>query len=95
MPTNQLAADIYAAVVADVEAEDTLYVTDRPDPDYDFMLRSFSDLHDFVDANEYLIEALGDDYGQADNARWNALADAVDALLKANPIMLMEARANA
>jgi hypothetical protein len=81
---------IYAEIVDDVEAEDTLYVTDRPDPDYDFMLRSFSELHDFTDANVYLIDALGD--REVDDPLWNALADAVDALLKATPIMLMEAR---
>jgi hypothetical protein len=91
-----LAQDIYATIVADVEADDTLYVTDRPDPDYDFMLRSFSELHDFVDANMYLVDALGEDEAMCfddggDNV-WNALADAVDALLKANPIMLLEAR---
>ena len=86
------AAAVYAAVVADVEADDTLYRADRPTPDYDFMLRSFSDLHDFVDANEYLIDVLGDEEEIGDETRWNALSNAVDALLKANPIMLMEAR---
>jgi len=87
---NQIAADIYDEIVDDVEAEDTLYDTDRPDPSYDFMLRSFSDLHDFTDANMYLVDALGD--RDVDDPLWNALADAVDALLKDAPIMLMEAR---
>jgi hypothetical protein len=90
------AAAIYATIVEDVEAEDTLYRTDRPTADYDYMLRSFSELHDFTDANMYLVDVLGEDEamcfdGDGDN-KWNALADAVDALLKANPIMLMEAR---
>ena len=87
---NRLAADIYAEIVSDVEAEDTLYVTDRPTPDYDFMLRSFSELHDFTDANMYLVDALGD--RDVDDPLWNAVADAVDALLKAKPVMLMEGR---
>ena len=87
---SEMAAEIYAEIELDVEAEDTLYVTDRPDTDYDFMLRSFSELHDFTDANMYLVDALGD--REIDDPLWNALADAVDALLKAKPIMLMEAR---
>lgn len=88
-----LAQDVYDAIVADVEDPEGPYYTDRPDPDYDFMLRSFAELHDFCDANEYLIDALP--YDSTDSRfdqDCNDLADAVDALLKANPIMLLEAR---
>lgn len=90
-----LAQDVYDAIVADVDDPNGLYYTDRPDPDYDFMLRSFSELHDFCDANTYLIDALGEDAQMStdeDMKVWNDLADAVDALLKAKPLMLLEAR---
>lgn len=88
------AAAVYAAIAADVADPEGPYYTDRPEPDYDFMLRSFSELHDFCDADQYLIDALGDDepmcFDDLGDNKWNALVDAVDALLKAKPLMLLE-----
>jgi len=63
---------------------DGLYEDDAP-----VVLDGFMRLHDFVDANDYVLEALG--WLPFDDPEWeyvNAITDAVDTLLFEQPIVV-------
>lgn len=78
--TAEKAKQVLDLVHADIR--DGIYT---PVPSTVNELQSFTDLHDYVDANEYLADVMGWD---ALDEEYNAVADLVTVLLSESPIKL-------
>jgi hypothetical protein len=78
---GERAKKVFDLIRADLEAGLYDYV-----PGSVTELGSWSDLHDFVDANDYLDEVLGSD---ATNEEYDEVSYVIDLLLSENPIPLV------